>query len=88
MERIDKCSGEMLRGMFVAATRWLEKNAATINSLNVFPVPDGDTGTNMLLTLRATTDEAQRAKSNTAAAVADAMAKGGARSWARGATAG
>ncbi len=76
MERIDKCSGEMLRGMFVAATRWLEKNAAVINSLNVFPVPDGDTGTNMLLTLRATTDEAQRAREGTAAAVADAMAKG------------
>jgi len=76
MERIDSCSGEMLKGMFVAATRWLEKNAANINSLNVFPVPDGDTGTNMLLTMRATTDEALRAKEGSASAIADAMAKG------------
>ena len=39
--------------MFNAATRWLEANAAHVDSLNVFPVPDGDTGTNMLFTLRA-----------------------------------
>jgi DAK2 domain fusion protein YloV len=66
----------MLKGMFVAATWWLEKNAANINSLNVFPVPDGDTGTNMLLTMRATTNEASRAKDTSASAVANAMAKG------------
>lgn len=76
MERMDCCSGEMLRGMFLAATRWLEKNAANINSLNVFPVPDGDTGTNMLLTMRATTDEACRTAENSASSVASAMAKG------------
>ena len=39
--------------MFEAATRWLEANAPYVDSLNVFPVPDGDTGTNMLFTLRA-----------------------------------
>ena len=39
--------------MFDAATRWLAANAPHVNSLNVFPVPDGDTGTNMLFTLRA-----------------------------------
>ncbi len=42
-----------LLNMFEAATRWLEVNAAHVDSLNVFPVPDGDTGTNMLFTLRA-----------------------------------
>jgi DAK2 domain fusion protein YloV len=66
----------MLKGMFVAATRWLRKNAANINSLNVFPVPDGDTGTNMLLTMLATTDEANRAKDTSATTIANAMAKG------------
>jgi DAK2 domain fusion protein YloV len=76
MERIDYCTGEMLKGMFVAATHWLEKNAANINSLNVFPVPDGDTGTNMLLTMRATTDEALRVKEASASAISSAMAKG------------
>src|SRR5688572_20049127 len=35
-----------------AATDWLAAHRDTINALNVFPVPDGDTGTNMLLTLR------------------------------------
>ena len=43
----------LLPRMFGAATRWLEANAAYVDSLNVFPVPDGDTGTNMLFTLRA-----------------------------------
>ena len=76
MERIDSCSGEMLKGMFVAATRWLEKNAANINSLNVFPVPDGDTGTNMLLTMRSSIEEAQNAADSSVSAVAQAMAKG------------
>ncbi|MBT3363902.1 MAG: DAK2 domain-containing protein [Chloroflexi bacterium] len=76
MTRVESCTGQMLRGMFVSATRWLEKNSATINSLNVFPVPDGDTGTNMLLTMRATTDEACRTKESSAAAIAGAMAKG------------
>ena len=50
--------GEELREMFSAATNWLEKSAADIDALNVFPVPDGDTGTNMLLTMRSAMEEA------------------------------
>ena len=46
------CSGQVLGGLFQAAADWLETNAAAVNALNVFPVPDGDTGTNMLLTIR------------------------------------
>lgn len=45
--------GSLVVDMFETATRWLEANAAHVDSLNVFPVPDGDTGTNMLFTLRA-----------------------------------
>ncbi len=45
-------SGGQLRELFLAATDWLETNVPAVNALNVFPVPDGDTGTNMLLTLR------------------------------------
>ena len=48
-----KADDSPLLNMFGAATRWLEANAAHVDSLNVFPVPDGDTGTNMLFTLRA-----------------------------------
>ncbi len=45
--------GPAVREMFAAATRQLERHAEVINALNVFPVPDGDTGTNMLLTMQA-----------------------------------
>ncbi|MCK9496757.1 MAG: DAK2 domain-containing protein [Dehalococcoidia bacterium] len=42
-----------LRAAFASAERWLATNRDGINAINVYPVPDGDTGTNMLLTLRA-----------------------------------
>ena len=45
--------GPAVREMFAAATRHLELHAEAVNALNVFPVPDGDTGTNMLLTMQA-----------------------------------
>jgi len=48
-----KCDGRHLRHLMMAALAWLEQHAEQVNALNVFPVPDGDTGTNMLLTLRA-----------------------------------
>jgi DAK2 domain fusion protein YloV len=69
-------SGQDLRDMFSAATSWLEKSVPDINALNVFPVPDGDCGTNMLLTMRSTLEEAYRAPDNNAGAVAQAMARG------------
>jgi DAK2 domain fusion protein YloV len=69
-------SGDDLREMFAAATTWLERNAEAINSINVFPVPDGDTGTNMYLTMRATMDEAYQSNSDAAHTVAKAMARG------------
>jgi DAK2 domain fusion protein YloV len=43
--------GAQLLGALVAAARWLAQHAEAVNALNVFPVPDGDTGTNMSLTL-------------------------------------
>jgi len=43
--------------MAEAGLVWLEANHETVNNLNVFPVPDGDTGTNMLLTMRSAYDE-------------------------------
>ena len=45
-------TGQEMRDMLAAAVAWLEKSASDIDALNVFPVPDGDCGTNMLLTLR------------------------------------
>ena len=51
-ERTGITTAELLR-LVKAATRAIEVNRDQINALNVFPVPDGDTGTNMFLTLRA-----------------------------------
>ena len=45
--------GQDLKVLFEASLAWLKTNQATVNALNVFPVPDGDTGTNMLLTMQA-----------------------------------
>ena len=70
-------SGQDLREMFIAATGWLEKCAADIDALNVFPVPDGDTGTNMLLTMRSSLEEASSTTDSSGASeVAQAMARG------------
>ena len=76
MKQVSSLSGQELRDMLVVATDWLEKSASDIDALNVFPVPDGDTGTNMLLTMRSTLEEAYRAPDRSASAVAQAVAKG------------
>jgi uncharacterized protein len=69
-------TGQEFREMFAAAAAWLEKNASDIDDLNVFPVPDGDTGTNMLLTMRSSVEEAYRAPDHSAGGIAQALAKG------------
>jgi DAK2 domain fusion protein YloV len=69
-------SGSDLRAMFATATAWLERHVESLNAINVFPVPDGDTGTNMYLTLRSTLDEAYRADSDRAETMLAAMARG------------
>ncbi len=46
-------NGDMLRDMIISGANAVSKNKEEINDLNVFPVPDGDTGTNMSLTLSA-----------------------------------
>lgn len=52
-----RCDGQSLKLMARAGLAWLEKNYERVNQLNVFPVPDGDTGTNMLLTMRSALKE-------------------------------
>jgi DAK2 domain fusion protein YloV len=76
MNKVNTIAGQALRDMFSAATSWLEKSSADIDALNVFPVPDGDTGTNMMLTMRSTMEEAYRAPDHSASGIAHAMAKG------------
>jgi hypothetical protein len=50
-------NGNQFKKLFEASLRWLKANQQYVNSLNVFPVPDGDTGTNMLLTMQAAYNE-------------------------------
>ncbi|MCD6284467.1 MAG: DAK2 domain-containing protein [Anaerolineae bacterium] len=49
--------GHRLKLMILAALSWLRQHQEQINALNVFPVPDGDTGTNMMLTMASVWDE-------------------------------
>jgi DAK2 domain fusion protein YloV len=53
------CDGAGLLGAFRAAAANLDAHVDEINALNVFPVPDGDTGSNMMATVRAALDEAE-----------------------------
>ena len=70
--------GELFRELVSAGTRCLEDNVDAINALNVFPVPDGDTGINMLLTLKAANEspELPRPGTGTVAEVSHALARG------------
>ncbi len=73
---IQSLSGSQLRDMFIAAAAWLEKHADSVNAINVFPVPDGDTGTNMYLTMRSVVEEAQRCHEEGVGAMMAAMSRG------------
>lgn len=57
--------GEAYKNMLIAAAAAIEERKEEINALNVFPVPDGDTGTNMSLTLSAAAQELQKLESPT-----------------------
>ncbi len=72
-------SGAMLRKMIIAGAKLLEVNRAVIDALNVFPVPDGDTGTNMSLTIQSAVKELNACKSNNLPDLADAISKGALR---------
>ena len=52
-------NAETLQKMFIAGAKNLEAKKEWINELNVFPVPDGDTGTNMTLTIMSAAKEVQ-----------------------------
>lgn len=68
--------GQMLDRMIVSAACNLDNNKAAVNSLNVFPVPDGDTGTNMSMTMMSALKEIQKVRVKDADAVAEAAANG------------
>ncbi len=77
---MDQLRGRDLKKAFSSATSCLEEYRDAINGLNVFPVPDGDTGTNMLLTMRSAVQAAEEGcpdgQDPSAATVASALASG------------
>lgn len=71
-----KINGEKFYNMMVNASNTLEEQKEYVNSLNVFPVPDGDTGTNMSMTFKAAVEEIKDLKNEPISKVAKTLAKG------------
>ncbi len=76
MKQVSSINGQEFKEMLATATGWLEKSASDIDALNVFPVPDGDTGTNMLLTMRSSIEEVYQSANSSVSSVAHATAQG------------
>ena len=70
---------EMLAKMFLAGAQNIEAKKEFINELNVFPVPDGDTGTNMSLTIMAAAREVTALEKPDMASLAKAISSGSLR---------
>src|SRR5215472_6600964 len=74
--RISVFDGQDLKRALMAGASWLEQHREMINALNVFPVPDGDTGTNMSATMRAAVKEIAEANDTAAGIIAEKLARG------------
>jgi len=73
---IKSIDGQLFKQFIEAGLNWLRTNQQIVNSLNVFPVPDGDTGTNMLLTMQAAFNEIQNSGDNKISKIAHSIAQG------------
>ncbi len=76
LQRYRHLDGQLLRLLTWASLHWLRTNQQVVNALNVFPIPDGDTGTNMVLTMQAAWDEVSATSENSVSEVAHALAHG------------
>ena len=76
MPKTRVCDGRRLRWLLRAGMVWLERNQARVDAQNVFPVPDGDTGKNMVLTMRSADEHMQAEVSSRAGAVSARVARG------------
>ena len=73
---LDVLKGADFKKMFFAAAQIIDREKEQVNALNVFPVPDGDTGTNMALTLAAALRELDKVDSVSVSKVCAAVARG------------
>ena len=69
----------MLKSMFLAGARRLDSRKEWINELNVFPVPDGDTGTNMTMTITSAANAVSALEAPTMASLSKAISQGALR---------
>ena len=69
-------NGATFRKMILNGAKLLDANKAHVNELNVFPVPDGDTGTNMSMTMLSASREVSACSTNNIPELCDAVAKG------------
>lgn len=70
------CDGHMFKWLMASGLAWLERNVEQVNRMNVFPVPDGDTGTNMLLTMQKAYGEIAHMDEAHVGIVGEALARG------------
>jgi hypothetical protein len=75
-QRYSVLNSEELVEAFRASSTWLDLHVSEVNDLNVFPVPDGDTGTNMSMTMHAALDEVDGPSDQSVSALAGIMANG------------
>ncbi len=73
--RISVFDGQDLRKAILAGAAWLEENRESINALNVFPVPDGDTGSNMSATMRSAIRNIVNSEETSASIIAKQIAR-------------
>lgn len=71
-----KIDGKLFREMFVSGANNLQNNKDLIDKLNVFPVPDGDTGTNMSLTIASALKELNKLKEDNIEEIGKSLSKG------------
>src|SRR5512144_2639014 len=69
-------NGQSVKRLVEAGLTWLRTNQQTVNALNVFPVPDGDTGTNMVLTMQSAWNEIKDLGHHNLSEMAGAVSKG------------
>ena len=82
---ITRLDGQLLSRMVIAGANELTQNKQLVDAMNVFPVPDGDTGTNMSLTVLAAAKEAEKNAALKADARIEEIAKVAASGALRGA---
>ncbi|MFY9393181.1 MAG: DAK2 domain-containing protein, partial [Halanaerobiales bacterium] len=76
LKKMYEISGEKYRDLLLGALMWLKEQQSFIDSLNVFPVPDGDTGTNMYLTFLDAVKAVKKLESNDVSVINEALARG------------